>query len=176
VTARQDERAASAEWARTAGAREHVRLAQAREAARVTERNARTVQRVDAILLAIVRGILFLLVVLGSVWALLTYAEPCAAGTLCMAMVGMPRRARTHTAPAEDDLSPESHLGATPMRPPLPNNPLDKLLTAMGELHAQKCQREYRAGFWWGWASGVCSAAVFTATVMAVAGWFGFTL
>jgi hypothetical protein len=173
VSARSDDRAAYAQWLNTVNVRHEVRQAHARAAARVTDRNARTVQRVDHVLSLIVRGILLLLVVMGSVWALLTYAEPCVAGTLCMAVVGMPRRARTDTAPAEDDLSPESHLGATPMRPPLPPNPLERLVAAMNDAAELRCRAHYVAGFRWGWVSGVCSAAATTAVALAVAAWAG---
>ncbi len=53
---------------------------------------ARTVDRADAVVALLLRLLGVLAVVLLGVWALLSYMEPCATGSLCMAAVMTPTR------------------------------------------------------------------------------------
>jgi hypothetical protein len=134
------------------------------QAGEITQRNAALITSVDRAILAVMLAAAALCVVLLVVWGVHTYA-------LAVALSGVPVRRRPE---ADEELSPESRVGATPLRPALDLNPVERLMAAMTDLHHEQCQREYRAGFWWGWVCGVCSATATAAAVLAVAGWKGF--
>lgn len=56
-------------------------------AARINERNARTIQRMDAAVSFMLQLVAAVLLICAGVWLLLTYFEPCAGATLCAGVV-----------------------------------------------------------------------------------------
>lgn len=89
--------------------------------AAINARNARTLDRVDAAVAFVVRLTVYVLLVLGGVWALLAYLEPCAQGpdgaaTLCGALLPLARFGRRQKAPpaADDAAEPADSEAAGP--------------------------------------------------------------
>jgi hypothetical protein len=115
-------------------------------AAEILAKNADTVLTVDRVFLMLFKFLLAILVVLGTVWALSSYAE---AAMLAVTAAGLPRQ------------------DGKPLRPEFEQNPIDKLLTAVNDIHERQCRQQYRQGLLLGWIAGVTSSAL----CVAIVGW-----
>lgn len=183
---RREQRTACDEWCDSLV---QIRTDSIRAAARAaTQRNAAVVQRVDDLLHAaavwVARAVVFAFLVAAAVWVLLAYAEPCAAGSLCM-LAGLPwgRRSTPEPVNAEGPASaspqPAPGLAAIEtarfnvLAPSELAPPLRQLLDATDQLRAADCRVSYVAGWRWGLACGVCLTLTLGALGMAAAGLLG---
>lgn len=128
----------------------------ARDAA-IDKSNAAVVQRCDAAVGFLLRLLGGLALVALGVWALLTYAEPCAAGQLCTVVPLVPlRRLRAGTPPPpERPANPLGQPAAHHGDRPLPHRTTCRADAALRAMHAAGHAAGHAEGERLGYVQGV---------------------